>query len=110
MQAITKILQLAIIPFGFFCVHAALAYTYYNTCRSNIFIVFLFENARSCYIIENAMQLIEKAMWCYAIAIVKDLKCILSWMYRGENAESDGVDARHMPVKKRVDGNTAEDI
>ena len=98
MQTIIKFSQIAAVPFVFFCIHAAIAYKHYESCRSNIFVVFLFDNARSCNIMENAMQLMEKAMWCYAIAIVKDLKSILSWVYRPpsptkEEKDGDGDEA-----------------
>jgi hypothetical protein len=90
-NTVVNVLQLAAVPFFFFCVHACLSYRYYDTCRSNIFVVFLYDNARVCYMMENVMQLIEKAMWCYAIAIVKDLKCILSWVYRKNGVDADAV-------------------
>jgi hypothetical protein len=87
--AIVKVLKIAALPFLFFGVHACLSYAHYDKCRSNIFVVFLYDNARVCTMMDNAMQLIEKAMWCYAIAIVKDMKCILSWIYRKNNIIED---------------------
>lgn len=91
-----KLLQISVVPFVFFVVHAVLSHTYYNSCRSNIFAIFLYENARSCFLMENAMQVIEKAMWCYAIAAVKDLKAIVAWMYAPHPNSDAGTVADNM--------------
>ena len=74
---IAKILKLSCVPFVFFCAHAAVSYMHYTTCKSNVFAVFLFGNARSCVMMNNALMIMEKAMWCYAIAVVRELRVIM---------------------------------
>jgi hypothetical protein len=76
-----RILSIGVLPFLMICGHGALTKLYYNECKSNMLAVFFWENARYCHLLNWVLQASEKAMWCYAIAIAKDIRFIFTWVF-----------------------------
>ena len=39
-----------------------------------------------CYLLAAALKLMEKGMWCFAIAVARDLRAVIAWLFLGGSA------------------------
>jgi hypothetical protein len=76
-----RLISISLLPFILVCSHAVFAKIHYQECRSSLQALFMWENARFCHLLGGGLQLVEKAMWCYLIAIAKDVRFVIAWIF-----------------------------
>jgi hypothetical protein len=84
-----KLLISAMVPFAFVCCHSVVSNWHHAECKSSVFAIFLYENARFCYLVSAALKLIEKAAWCFAISVARELRGLISWILAAEDDRED---------------------